>query len=39
MGSVAAGGLIEAYSDIHENLDVSDVFNNKDVFALTVNGD
>ena len=39
MGSVAAGGLIETYSDVHENLDISDVFKKKDVFALTVNGD
>ncbi len=39
LGSVAAGGLIETYSDIQENLDISDVFNKKDVFALTVNGD
>jgi len=39
MGSVAAGGLIETYSDVQENLDVSDVINKKNVFALTVNGD
>ncbi len=39
MGSVAAGGLIETYSDINESLDISDVLNKKDVFALTVNGD
>ncbi len=39
MGSVAAGGLIEAYSDINENLDISEVLKKKDVFALTVNGD
>ena len=39
MGSVAAGGLIETYSDIQENLDISDVLKQKDVFALTVNGD
>ena len=39
MGSVAAGGLIEAYSDINENLDISDVLKKKDIFALTVNGD
>ena len=39
LGSVAAGGLIETYSDIQENLDMSDVFNKKNVFALTVNGD
>ena len=39
MGSVAAGGLIETFSDIKENLDISDVFNNKNIFALRVNGD
>ena len=39
MGSVAAGGLIETYSDVHENLDLSDVLQKKGVFALTVNGD
>ena len=39
MGSVAAGGLIETFSDIKENLDISDVLKKKDVFALTVNGD
>ena len=39
MGSVAAGGLIESFSDINENLDISDIFKKKDVFALTVNGD
>ena len=38
-GSVAAGGLIESFSDVQENLDISDVFKKKDVFALTVNGD
>ena len=39
LGSVAAGGLIETYSDINENLDISDVLKKKDIFALTVNGD
>ena len=39
MGSVAAGGLIEAYTDVQENLDVSEVFKKNDIFALTVNGD
>ena len=39
MGSVAAGGLIETYCDVHENLDISDIFEKKNVFALTVNGD
>ena len=39
LGSVAAGGVIETYDDIHENLDITEVFKKKDVFALTVNGD
>ena len=39
MGSVAAGGLIETYTDVHEQLDISDVLKKKNVFALTVNGD
>ncbi len=39
MGSVAAGGLIESFSDVNENLDLSEVLQKKDVFALTVNGD
>ena len=29
MGSVAAGGLIETYSDVRENLDISDVLKEK----------
>ena len=39
MGSVAAGGLIETYSDVQENLDITEILKKKDVFALTVNGD
>ena len=39
LGSVAAGGLIESYAGFDEQLDISDVLNKKDVFALTVNGD
>ena len=38
MGSVAAGGLIETYNDVNENLDFSEVLK-ENVFALTVNGD
>ena len=37
MGSVAAGGLIETYSDVQENLDISDVLKKKNVFAYNVN--
>ena len=39
LGSVAAGGLIETFADVNENLDISDVLKRKNVFALTVNGD
>ncbi len=39
MGSIAAGGLIETFNDVHENFDISDIFKKKDIFALTVNGD
>ena len=39
LGSVAAGGLIDSYADINENLDISYVLKRKGVFALTVNGD
>ena len=39
LGSIAAGGLIEAYSDVSETFDLSDVLKKKGVFALTVNGD
>ena len=39
MGSVAAGGLVETFNDIEENLDISDIFQKKNVFALKVNGD
>jgi len=39
MGSIAAGGLIETYNDVNETLDMSIVLQQKDIFALTVNGD
>ena len=39
MGSVAAGGLIENFNDVNENLDIQEILKKKDVFALTVNGD
>ena len=39
MGSIAAGGLVESFSDLNERLDFSQVLEKKDVFALTVNGD
>ena len=39
LGSVAAGGLIETFADLNEELDINDVVTKKDVFALLVNGD
>ena len=33
MGSVAAGGLIETYSDVSENLDFSEIFKKKKYFC------
>ena len=39
LGSIAAGGLVETYSDFNEQLDINDVLRKKDIFALTVNGD
>ena len=39
LGSIAAGGLIESYADVSQELDLSETFKKKDVFALIVNGD
>ena len=39
LGSVAAGGLIETYTDINDKLNISEVLKKREVFALTVNGD
>ena len=39
MGSIAAGGLIETFNDVQENLDISDILKRKGIFALNVNGD
>ncbi len=39
LGSVAAGGLIESYTDEKQTLEINDVFQKDGVFALTVNGD
>ena len=39
MGSIAAGGLIETFSDCDEKLDISEVLKKKNIFALTVSGD
>ena len=39
MGSIAAGGLIETFSDINQTFDFDDFFKKKEIFALNVNGD
>ena len=39
IGSIAAGGLVETYADLNEQLDLGEVLKKRDVFALTVNGD
>ena len=39
LGSIAAGGLIETYQDLEENLDILSVTKKKGVFALRVQGD
>ena len=39
LGSVAAGGLIEAFQDTQERLDLLPVLERRGLFALTVNGD
>ena len=39
LGSVAAGGLIDTFNDCFDELDITSVLENKNIFALTVNGD
>ena len=39
LGSVAAGGLIDTFDDCVDELDIVSVLENKNIFALTVNGD
>ena len=39
LGSIAAGGLVETFSDVSEKLDLSELLQRKGIFALTVNGD
>ena len=39
LGSVAAGGLIETFSDVSQSIDFSNVLTKKGIFALSVNGD
>ncbi|MFM7640672.1 MAG: transcriptional repressor LexA [Cyanobium sp.] len=39
LGAVAAGGLIEPFSDTRERLDLAPLLETQGLFALTVNGD
>ena len=39
LGSVAAGGLIESFTDINDKLDLAETLQKKGIFALSVNGD
>ena len=39
LGSVAAGGLIESFTDINDRLDLAETLQKKGIFALSVNGD
>lgn len=39
LGTVAAGGLIEAFQDTGERLDLTPLLETRGLFALTVNGD
>ena len=39
MGSIAAGGLIETFNDVQDNLEITQSLENKNIFALSVNGD
>jgi len=39
LGSVAAGGLVETFSDVQEELDINEKISKKGIFALRVNGD
>ncbi len=39
LGTIAAGGLVEPFTDFTETLDLSQVFHRQDCFALKVVGD
>jgi repressor LexA len=39
LGSIAAGGLVEPFTDVTEKLDLSPLFHQSDYFALQVRGD
>jgi repressor LexA len=38
-GTIAAGGLVEPFTDVTEKLDLSPIFHQSDYFALQVMGD
>ena len=39
LGAVAAGGLVESFSDVEERLDLAALLERRGLYALTVNGD
>ncbi|MBD2577053.1 repressor LexA [Oscillatoria sp. FACHB-1406] len=39
LGSIAAGGLVEPFTDTQEQLDLTDIFRQPNCFALRVTGD
>jgi repressor LexA len=39
LGAIAAGGLVETFSDVQEKLDLSSVFEQRNYFGLRVVGD
>lgn len=39
LGAIAAGGLVETFTDVEEKLDLSNMFGQRNCFALRVNGD
>ena len=39
LGAIAAGGLVEPFTDVQEKLDLSNLFHQSDYFALQVMGD
>ena len=39
LGSIAAGGLIETFTDVKDELDIVGSLEKKEIFALQVNGD
>ncbi|MFW6359639.1 MAG: transcriptional repressor LexA, partial [Chroococcales cyanobacterium] len=39
LGAIAAGGLVEPFTDVQEKLDLSGLFQQSNCFALRVTGD